>query len=543
MSYYQKAEDLLNRNKSDLTRFLTDLHHTLNPKNTLLLLFSGLNVFKSLRFNNCVSVETEEKLDSEHSEYEVILGDLPFNINKVDSEVHPKSKVNKNWDLLYRRIQKLKTNGLAIFLVEPAILFSAKGLQILKTLEENGFVYNAAFNTPENILQPITAFRPILLAFSTESTSKIFIGEIGNHNDLLIRNFLSKSDSQNLETGKLIDKADFHSLSGYMTDSQIKNLKVQYADYEIYKLSELVLAIYKTKQKFEELPNSIYVTKVGASKVISSLDNAIHEHQNYFQIQLDETIVLADYLPLFYQSKLGKLILDSLNSGSFIPRISKSAILDSQVAVPSIEKQRVLIHTSTKLRGLQKIIDELQTEIGLNPKNVKAILEKYDTIKEPLKSLSMEDEVLGIIRKGEGKSIEFKQTFSKNIRTLKKDVDIEKASLKTMIGFMNTHGGTLLIGVSDKGVITGIEEDIFNSQDSYLLHFRNSLNSKLGAEFYPLMDYDIITVMGKMVLKVVCSASRKPCFYDKKEFFVRTNPATDKLEGQQLVEYIAAHFK
>ena len=80
-------------------------------------------------------------------------------------------------------------------------------------------------------------------------------------------------------------------------------------------------------------------------------------------------------------------------------------------------------------------------EIGLNPKNVSAILDKYDTIKEPLKSLSLEDEVLGIIRKGEGKAVEFKQTFSKNIRTEKKDVAIEKASLKTMIGFMNAQGG------------------------------------------------------------------------------------------------------
>jgi len=353
---------------------------------------------------------------------------------------------------------------------------------------------------------------------------------------------MSRADSENLKTGKVIYKSDFSSFSEYMIDSQIKSLSIQYKDYQIYQLSDVVLGIKKTKQNFKSIPNSIYVTKLGPSRVYSSLEPT-EDHTNYFQVRLDQTVVLAEYLTLFYQSNLGKLILDSLNSGSFIPHISKSDFLNSPAAIPGLEKQQVLIDTSLKLRSLREIIDQLQLEIGLNPKNVSTILEKYDAIQRPLKSLSLEDEILGIIRQGEGKSVEFKQTFSKNIRTLKKDINIEKASLKTLVGFLNASGGTLLVGVSDKGTVTGIEEDIFNSKDSYLLHFRNCVNTKIGAEFYPMLDYDLVNVLGKTVLKVVCSASGKPCFYDKKEFFVRTNPATDKLEGQQLVEYIDAHFR
>jgi predicted HTH transcriptional regulator len=110
------------------------------------------------------------------------------------------------------------------------------------------------------------------------------------------------------------------------------------------------------------------------------------------------------------------------------------------------------------------------------------------------------------------------------------------------VGFLNTQGGTLLVGVSDKGEVIGIEADSFNSKDSYLLHFRNTINTRIGAEYYPHIDYEIVDIMGKMVLKVFCRPSSKPCFYEKKEFFVRTNPATDKLEGQQLIEYINQHF-
>jgi len=44
------------------------------------------------------------------------------------------------------------------------------------------------------------------------------------------------------------------------------------------------------------------------------------------------------------------------------------------------------------------------------------------------------------------------------------------------------------------------------------------------------------------VLYVNCGKSEKPCYLDGKDFYVRTNPATDKLEGPKLVNYIKNHF-
>lgn len=201
-----------------------------------------------------------------------------------------------------------------------------------------------------------------------------------------------------------------------------------------------------------------------------------------------------------------------------------------------------MIHTNNKLEELQKTINNLQLELGLNPKNIDVILDKVDNIQGSLKSLSQEDKILSLIRKGEGKKIEFKQTFSKNIRTKQRDKQIEKSSLKTIVGFLNAKGVTLLIGVSDDGNVTGIEDDFFKTKDKYLLHFKNLINSKIGSAFYDLIDYDIFNVPNKKVLKVDCKASKEPCFYEETEFYVRTNPATDKLVGKSLMEYIKKRF-
>lgn len=251
---------------------------------------------------------------------------------------------------------------------------------------------------------------------------------------------------------------------------------------------------------------------------------------------------MADYLALLYKSELGQLILNSLNTGSFIPIINKSSIQDSFVAIPKIEEQKLLAHTNNKLEELQNTIEDLRLELSLNPKNAPIILEKFDTIQGPLKTLSVEDEILALIRKGEGKQIEFKQTFSKNIHTQKKDIAIQKSSLKNVVGFLNAKGGTLLIGVADNNEITGIEDDFYQSNDKYLLNFKNAINSKIGSEFHPLIDYDIYKVWDKKVLKVDCQPSKRACFYDSNEFYVRTNPATDRLEGQKLIEYVNRRF-
>ena len=54
-----------------------------------------------------------------------------------------------------------------------------------------------------------------------------------------------------------------------------------------------------------------------------------------------------------------------------------------------------------------------------------------------------------LIKQGEGISVEFKECR----RTLTRDV------YKTVCAFLNRHGGTLLLGVSDAGEVTGVDPD------------------------------------------------------------------------------------
>jgi hypothetical protein len=58
-----------------------------------------------------------------------------------------------------------------------------------------------------------------------------------------------------------------------------------------------------------------------------------------------------------------------------------------------------------------------------------------------------------------------------------------------------------------------------------------------------LLRASLVNVLGIDILMVDCRTASGPCFLDGNEFYVRTNPATDKLDGPKLVEYVRNHFK
>ena len=150
------------------------------------------------------------------------------------------------------------------------------------------------------------------------------------------------------------------------------------------------------------------------------------------------------------------------------------------------------------------------------------------------------------LRTGESKTIEFKQTLSVDVRTDKKEKYIEKPALKTIVAFLNTDGGILLVGVSDDKNIIGIQGEIhkyYKNDDKFLLHLKNLIKSSIGENFYPFIDYHFIDIESCKILKIECQPSNEPCYFESKEFYVRTNPATDKLEGPKMVGYIQRHFK
>jgi hypothetical protein len=71
-----------------------------------------------------------------------------------------------------------------------------------------------------------------------------------------------------------------------------------------------------------------------------------------------------------------------------------------------------------------------------------------------------------LVKLGESAVLEFKSTLQWDVVEGKPNKALRKSSLETIAAFMNTEGGTLLIGVEDDGNIVGLEKDLTLVGDS-----------------------------------------------------------------------------
>ena len=164
-----------------------------------------------------------------------------------------------------------------------------------------------------------------------------------------------------------------------------------------------------------------------------------------------------------------------------------------------------------------------------------------DVPKQLVGGATFEEDVRALIERGEGATVEFKSTVRRNLKTGKNAKEIELAWLKSAVAFMNTDGGTLLIGVGDHGEICGTGPDEFESEDRCRLHLKNLVNQHIGAEFARLIRFQVQEIDGEAVVAVQCERSPKPVFLrhnNKESFYVRSGPSSAELSSRQVLEYV-----
>ncbi len=164
----------------------------------------------------------------------------------------------------------------------------------------------------------------------------------------------------------------------------------------------------------------------------------------------------------------------------------------------------------------------------------------------PSPSVPQKSEEEKMIEVGEGSKVEFKATLRWNLHSRQFDKEVENSSLRTIVAFLNTEGGTLFIGVKDNGDIRGLEIDKFPNDDKLLLHLGNIINERIGRHYVDLIRYDLKDVNGVKVLRVDCKPSSTPVFlkFENEEcFYIRNGPSSVKLSTRDTLKYSKKHFR
>jgi len=158
--------------------------------------------------------------------------------------------------------------------------------------------------------------------------------------------------------------------------------------------------------------------------------------------------------------------------------------------------------------------------------------------------------VISEIGEKEGQTIEYKETFRWDVKNRIKNKSLKYEVSKTVCAFLNSDGGNLFLGVDDDGNIKGIENDLKTYNNSNmeknkdLLHqdIKNIIKEHLGSSIINRVTIEFIYVKKIEIIKVVVTRHFEPVFIKNKNFIVRNGPASQKLEGKDLFDYIVTHF-
>jgi hypothetical protein len=158
-------------------------------------------------------------------------------------------------------------------------------------------------------------------------------------------------------------------------------------------------------------------------------------------------------------------------------------------------------------------------------------------------------DVAGLIAEGEGPLVEFKETARFNSRTSVPDKVLEAVVVKTVAGFLNAHGGTLVIGVDDSGTTVGLDHDIETlskkNVDGYELFLRNLLNGAIGADLCTRIGVEFPTVDGTQLCALRVPNAPRPVWINvgnDKVLYVRSGNSTQPLDSEQAHRYVTSHW-
>ena len=176
------------------------------------------------------------------------------------------------------------------------------------------------------------------------------------------------------------------------------------------------------------------------------------------------------------------------------------------------------------------------------------IRDGYQTLKVVSAPQSVQEEfdLMTVLSNGENDAVEFKSTLRTNLHTGAADKRIELAALKTLAGFLNTNGGTLIIGVSDDVTSVGIKTDGFPSEDKMSLHLVNIVKDRIGPEAMTAMNIHFDDYEEGRVMAIRCRRSSSPVYVkddNVERFYIRTGPSTTELTLSQAQSYIKQRFK
>jgi predicted HTH transcriptional regulator len=152
-----------------------------------------------------------------------------------------------------------------------------------------------------------------------------------------------------------------------------------------------------------------------------------------------------------------------------------------------------------------------------------------------------------LIELPESDRLEYKSTFQWDVRRNCKYEDLRFSTLKTIAAFLNSEGGTLIIGVENNGNIFGLEKDLslLSNGNLDLLErtIIDSICKHIGSNFTQQIKIRFEKIDGKDVCAIYIKKSAKKAWLQKTnekklEFYIRMSNRSEPLDLPNIYDHL-----
>ncbi len=482
----------------------------------------SIEIIKNSNINELIDTY-ESKI--KRSKYDIILFQLPLGLKKPDPD-----------DLIHELIQsKLSKFGVALNISTWAS-FGPK-------LKKYPNSIRSRQNILGQILKPITGISLSLYEFFKNSKNVIDhpINPSPNIECVDLSEVILGREKYNDVTIYTSAPSDFFDASNTINQQIIrkKNKGKEFKQLQSLWISKYRCDLTKSnpkreivKKELSKIENGIFIPTIPSNTNKVEIDSKNLKPWAYWLVVLDPTKINNEYAMNFFNSKLGKEQLISHSVGSTIKHINSDALSNIGIVFKTLTAQKKISETKKKLEdfinasaGLISELEEKGEDFDFNPENILKKMPDY--------------ELNRLINLDESEFLERKETLRKDTKKKEFQSYITDSCLKTIVAFLNSKGGKLIIGQNDDKVITGIEEDNFKNKDDWSKFFKDKVKTHIGLSYMQTnIDFRFYEKNEKTIAVINCKKLEKgkQAYLNDQDLYVRVGPSSEKLSAKQALE-------
>lgn len=156
----------------------------------------------------------------------------------------------------------------------------------------------------------------------------------------------------------------------------------------------------------------------------------------------------------------------------------------------------------------------------------------------------------GLITGGVGRNVEYEPSLRWEPETRKASRELPRSFARTVAGFLNAEGGTVVLALSHDGKLMGLENDLATLQDKSPAGIeraiREQIEKHLGGGVASSTTVDTAYIGDHLLAIVDCRPHSAPVFLredSRSELYVRSDSKTRALDAEDAVKHTLRHWQ